>query len=58
MERVMRIALLSLLGAAAFKVTYATLYLDDAAARQREVTVSPRIEGGEFAEPREDWRQR
>ena len=57
MERFMRIALLSLMGAAAFKVTYATLYLD-AAAREREVTVSPRIEAGEFAEPRDESRRR
>ena len=53
MERVMRIALLSLMGAAAFKVTYATLYLDDAT-RERDVTVRAEAETGTIAEPRED----
>ena len=58
MERFMRIALLSLMGAAAFKVAYATLYLDDAAARERDVTVRAEVEAGEFAQPRDESRRR
>ena len=58
MERFMRIALLSLMGAAAFKVTYATLYLDDAAARERDVTVRAEVETGAIAEPRDELRRR
>jgi hypothetical protein len=41
MERVMRIMLLSLLGAAAFKITYVTLYVDDEP--PHELTIQQKI---------------
>jgi hypothetical protein len=53
MERVMRIALLSLMGAAAFKVAYVTLYVGDAP--ERDVMVRPDAESGVLAEPSDDW---
>ena len=49
MERIMRIALLSLLGAAAFKITYATLYIEDV--RERDLIVQQEIEAGPIEEP-------
>ena len=43
-ERIIRIALLSLMGAAAFKVAYATLYIEDV--REREVMVREEFGSG------------
>lgn len=57
MERIMRIALLSLMGAAAFKITYATLFLEDGA--RQEVMVRQELEAGAIGEPPgEEWRSR
>jgi hypothetical protein len=43
-ERIMRIALLSLMGATAFKVAYATLYIEDV--RERDAVEREAFEAG------------